>query len=228
MRNYSIKINRSVYKIRSQPTCFGFFNCNYNASSSEATVLQPTDLPHRHRLAILTSWKRKYVFRKPRRMRRAVLIIHTREKKCDKKFGPEIWRGSWKEDNITKYMRIEFVWSRKTSDERSGVNNSLLAGKYQLKNKIRVFRDVITCQLANVYWHFDGYQTECVQTFRMISVSITVDRHKHPRRQQYCWDTLKPCNKMLLSIPARNRRSCVNKLTGIRHSNHLSLTNTRV
>ena len=81
IRNYSIKINKSGYEIRSQHTCFGFFNCNYNTNSSEATVLQPTALPHRHRLAILTAWNHKYVIRQPRRMRRAVFTYYAQEKR---------------------------------------------------------------------------------------------------------------------------------------------------
>jgi len=80
MRNYSIKINRSVCKIHSQRTCFGFFNCNHNTNSSEATVLQPTALPHTRRLAILTAWNRRYAIRKPRRMRTAYLL-YTWEKR---------------------------------------------------------------------------------------------------------------------------------------------------
>lgn len=160
----------------------------------------------------MTAWNQTYtVIKKNHAGLDEQNSLYAREKrKTKKKFSDE------KSEEVigrriilqNKYMN----WIRVAQKQQTKSQGSIILGRLEsisLRLSFRVFWDVMICQLANVYWHFEGYQT----LYQLTGINIQEDRNI----QQCRCETLKPCNKILRSIRPINRRSCLNKMPGRRY-----------
>jgi hypothetical protein len=151
----------------------------YTTNSSEATVLQPTALPHRYRLAIPTAWNHKYGIRKSRRVRTAVFIIHTREMKCKKSSVQKSEEGIGRRITLQKVCELNTCGpDRPATNGRGSIildwQDSIgLRKRFESSETLRhvnwqMFTDISMDIRLNMYWHFDGYETKYLLIFRWI------------------------------------------------------------